>query len=669
MSGQDQHHWQRANQRYVSASLEVVRHRVARYAEATHGQNHSDILEAADPEEALRLARAALPAPATLDRLCALFDLSTFERGVLLLCAGVEMEGAFANLVGEAQGDWHCTYATFSLALAALPHPDWGALTPAAPLRYWRLVSLSEGASLTLSPLRIDERILHYLAGIDYVDQRLAGLVELTVDASLTPTQLALARRLAATWSESAADDGRPVFQLCGDEIAAKRAIAATACDSLGLDLRLLPAHALPTGSADLENWLRIWDREAALSRGVLLLDCDDLEATDAERESAVQRFVERAQSLVIVVGRRRRRFSQLAVLTFDVDKPSPAEQRDLWLESLGTADASMRSEVDRLVFQFNLSAPTIQAVAAGARGFLPAREPDARITPGELSEALWETCRLQARPRLDDLAERIEPAANWDDLIVPPYPLNVLREIVLHLRHRARVYEAWGFAGKGTRGLGLSALFAGPSGTGKTMAAEVLARELRLDLYRIDLSSVVSKYIGETEKNLQRVFAAAEDGGVILLFDEADALFGKRSDVKDSHDRYANIEVSYLLQRMESYRGLAILTTNLKESLDQAFLRRLRFVVQFPFPDAAQRAQIWARVFPAATPRQGLDVQKLAQLNVAGGNIRNIALNAAFLAAESGQPVRMEHLLRAARDEYAKLDKSLTEAEIRGWI
>jgi SpoVK/Ycf46/Vps4 family AAA+-type ATPase len=274
----------------------------------------------------------------------------------------------------------------------------------------------------------------------------------------------------------------------------------------------------------------------------------------------------------------------------------------------------------------------------------------------------------VQARQHLDDLAQRIESAATWDDLVLPPPQLQTLREIATHVRRRAKVYESWGFAAKCARGLGISALFAGASGTGKTMAAEVLANELRLDLYRIDLSQVVSKYIGETEKNLRRVFDAAEEGGAVLLFDEADALFGKRSEVKDSHDRYANIEVSYLLQRMEAYRGLAILTTNMKNALDQAFLRRIRFIVQFPFPDQAQRAEIWRRIFPPTTPTDGLDVNKLARLNVAGGNIRNIALNAAFLAADEGASVRMVHLLRAARSEYAKLEKPLTEVEIGGW-
>jgi SpoVK/Ycf46/Vps4 family AAA+-type ATPase len=211
--------------------------------------------------------------------------------------------------------------------------------------------------------------------------------------------------------------------------------------------------------------------------------------------------------------------------------------------------------------------------------------------------------------------------------------------------------------------------MFTGTSGTGKTMAAEVLARELRLDLYRIDLSSVVSKYIGETEKNLKKVFDAAEEGGVLLLFDEADALFGKRSEVRDSHDRYANIEVGYLLQRMEAYQGLAILTTNLRSLLDPSFQRRLRFTINFPFPDAAQREAIWRSAFPHATPTRALDHKKLAQLNVTGGNIRNIALNAAFLAAQAGSPVEMVNLLEAAKLEAQKIERPLSDAEMRGWV
>jgi SpoVK/Ycf46/Vps4 family AAA+-type ATPase len=266
-------------------------------------------------------------------------------------------------------------------------------------------------------------------------------------------------------------------------------------------------------------------------------------------------------------------------------------------------------------------------------------------------------------------MAERIIPSATWDDLILPEPQVEMLHQLVSQSRHRMVVYENWGFADKGRRGLGLCALFSGPSGTGKTLAAEVLAHELKLDLYRIDLSAVVSKYIGETEKNLKQVFDAAECGGVILLFDEADALFGKRAEVKDSHDRYANIEVGYLLQRMESFQGLAILTTNFKSSLDKAFQRRLRFAVEFPFPDAAHRRAIWERVFPTQTPTYELRPERLAALNVSGGNIRNIALNAAFLAAEERQPVGMAHILKAAQMEAIKIERPIADTEVRGWV
>ncbi|MGK2915378.1 MAG: ATP-binding protein, partial [Porticoccaceae bacterium] len=361
----------------------------------------------------------------------------------------------------------------------------------------------------------------------------------------------------------------------------------------------------------------------------------------------------------VFVTGREAVN-SERAALRFAVNKPDASEQKRLWQQALGSTAERLNGSLDAAASQFRLSAQTIQSQGTLLRSALAASDaPDA---------LLWSTCRGLGRPKLDELAQRIEPDADWDDLLLPPAQAATLRQIAAHVQQRLKVYQDWGFADKGARGLGISALFAGESGTGKTMAAEVLAHELRLDLYRIDLSAVVSKYIGETEKNLRRVFDSAEDCGAILLFDEADALFGKRSEVKDSHDRYANIEVSYLLQRMEAYRGLAILTTNLKAALDTAFQRRLRFVVQFPFPDQVQREAIWRGMFPAATPRHGLDFAKLARLHVAGGSIRNIALNAAFFAADAGEPVTMAHVLHAAHHEAGKRERPLTDAEIRGW-
>ena len=228
---------------------------------------------------------------------------------------------------------------------------------------------------------------------------------------------------------------------------------------------------------------------------------------------------------------------------------------------------------------------------------------------------------------------------------------------------------EKWGFGAKLSLGKGINALFVGPSGTGKTMAAEIIAQELQLDLYKIDLSGVVSKYIGETEKNLDRIFTAAENANAILLFDEADALFGKRSEVRDSHDRYANIEVSYLLQKMEQFEGITILATNLRQNLDEAFVRRLAFTVHFPSPGEADRRRIWEGIWPSAVPLgQDVDLAFLArQFKLTGGNIKNIALAAAFLAARNGTVISQTHLLQATRREFQKLGKALSEVELRG--
>ncbi|MEQ8959156.1 MAG: ATP-binding protein, partial [Coleofasciculus sp. C2-GNP5-27] len=345
----------------------------------------------------------------------------------------------------------------------------------------------------------------------------------------------------------------------------------------------------------------------------------------------------------------------------------------------LGETANQLNGEVESLVAQFNLTHSDIQAACISFHSDIAQLQPqpkpkgrkktttDNQSSP--LTTHLWDICRIQSRPRLEDLAQRLEPTATWDDFVLPEPQLKLLKDMVTQVRQRVKVYTEWGFGHKSNRGLGISALFAGQSGTGKTMAAEVLANALRLDLYRIDLSAVISKYIGETEKNLRRIFDAAETGGAILLFDEADAIFGKRTQVKDSHDRHANVEVSYLLQRMEAYQGLAILTTNLKESLDQAFLRRIRFIVKFPYPDAASRAKIWERIFPKETPTKKLDYARLGKLQATGGNIRSIAMNAAFFAAEEGKPVTMQHLLDATKQECAKLERGITSPEIKGWV
>jgi ATPase family associated with various cellular activities (AAA) len=644
--------WQTANQQYLAAALGAVRQALVNYVALSQGT-------AVKPEVVSSpvLPTAVDRRPTALDQLVQAFGLSDFERDLLLFCAGLELEAAFAAACGAY--DPQRPYATFSLALAALPAAHWSALMPTSPLRYWRLIEVGTGDILTHCPVRIDEAILHYLGGMPYWDDRLQGLTTpVALTGPLPPSQQALAAQIAQTWHQ---DSASAAIQLGGETEADKTAIAAAACALLDLDLQSLRGADIPAAIAEREALIRLWERRAILTNSALLLDCDHLDAAETKR---ALRFVEPIHTPVLIMTRAPLRSQRREFVHLTVTKPTPAEQQVLWQQALGPLTAQLNGQLEPLVMQFNLGVPSIQAASAQVRQQMPI---EAGAAP--LGAVLWAAGRVQARSGLDDLAQRIEPAATWADLVLPDLQRQTLREISAHVRHRHQVYERWGFAKKGARGLGISALFAGMSGTGKTMAAEVLAHELQLDLYRIDLSAVVSKYIGETEKNLRQVFDAAEIGGAILLFDEADALFGKRSEVKDSHDRHANIEVSYLLQRMEAYRGLAILTTNLKSALDTAFLRRIRFIVQFPFPDAIQRAEIWQHMFPPETPIANLDMSKLGKLNVAGGNIRNIALNAAFLAADAGESVAMEHLLAAARSEYVKLEKSLTEAEIGGWV
>ncbi|OLP16640.1 ATPase [Leptolyngbya sp. 'hensonii'] len=658
--------WQEINYAYLMAGINRVRNRLISHADPE--LLNRETIASQDNGEDLDWESGAPPA---MEQICSLMGLSAFERDILLLCAGVELDASFAPLCAAAQSDGQRTTPTFSLALAVLPGAHWSALAPDAPLRRWRLIELGSGTSLTLSPLRIDERILHYLVGVYHVDDRLLGMIDRVESTeNLVMSHWELAQQIVAAWSVDGVEDiqSLPILQLCGHEASSKRAIAAMACHFLGVYLYAISAYAIPTNPSDLTQFKSLWEREALLGNSVLLIDCDDLDAADTVREGAITYLSESLHGLVIITSPDRRRVRLRSLLAFDVLRPTSSEQYGVWQAALGNMTAYLNGYVESLVSQFSLSPPVIQAACAQVK--VRANQDDGgTLKPGEIELLLWDACRSQARPRLDDLAQRIESMALWDDLVLPEIQLQTLREISAHVRQRARVYEHWGFGGKSGRGLGISGLFAGASGTGKTMAAEVLAKELRLDLYRIDLSAVISKYIGETEKNLRRVFDAAELGGVILLFDEADALFGKRSEVKDSHDRHANVEVSYLLQRMEAYRGLSILTTNLKSALDQAFLRRIRFVVQFPFPDVAQRTEIWRRVFPKGTPTHGIVPEKLGQLNVSGGNIRNIALNAAFLAADANESVTMKHLLASAKSEYVKLERPLTDSEIHGWV
>ncbi|MBC7992231.1 MAG: ATP-binding protein [Rhizobacter sp.] len=592
--------------------------------------------------EPLDELQIVMPEPPAIEQLVTAFGLSPFERSLLLLAAGVEMD---ARLHAAAPR------LSFGFALGALEGAHWSALSPLAPLRAWRLIEM-DGDSVTQARLRIDERVLHYLAGINQLDSRLGALLRHHEAPDLVdPGQRVEAQRLA----DALAAQQNPLCTvlLSGDDADGQCDVAALAAQARGRLLCVMSQASIPAAPAEQEALALLWQREAVLLPASLLI-----EAEDASREQAValSRFVQRLAGTVFIAARES--VAVDASLRAQIDKPTGDGQRALWHAALGETEPGVHAAVNAVASQFRLSAAQIarRAEALGDAGH------------EALAQQLWRDCRDQARPRLDELAQRITPSAGWAELVLPEAQLATLHQLAAQVRQRIRVYADWGFAAQGQRGLGISALFFGESGVGKTLACEVLAKELGLDLYRIDLSAVVSKYIGETEKNLRRVFDAAEDSGAVLLFDEADALFGKRSEVSDARDRYANIEVSYLLQRMEAYRGLAVLTTNQRAALDPAFLRRLRFVLQFPFPDTAQRETIWRRVFPEAMPREALDYAKLARLQMAGGHIRNIALNAAFLAAEADEPVSMAHLARAAHHEAAKNERSLPDVQTRGW-
>jgi ATPase family associated with various cellular activities (AAA) len=613
------------------------------------------------PEPGTSPAVAGSPASEpwdALDRLCSLFGLSTFERDLIVLCAGHSLQSRFGTACANAAGDSVFAWPTFGLAMTVLGDPHLTALSPARPLRYWQLIEIDRGSVLS-APLHLDERILYFLIGVPTVDERLQALIrpvaaDPDIGARPQGRQLLTVGVGVRHWERR--DFSSDPILLVGRQRSACQAIFADICQGSGLRPYSLHAADIPAAASDRDQLARLWTREAALSGAALYL-----RTKDGDDIANVSAWLELTDAPVAVEVQPGTAAEQLTGARLIITALSAQERKEAWARDLGPLTARLNGYLDRVAEYFHFDERAIHLSAAAVREQAETSEHT------DLGEACWHVCREHARRSLETLARRVEAQAGWDDLVLPDPQTATLRQIAINMRQRDVVNEKWGFAAKHARGLGLTVLFAGNSGTGKTMAAEILAAELDLDLYKVDLASVVSKYIGETEKNLRAIFAAAEESGAILLFDEADALFGKRSEVRDSHDRYANLEISYLLQQMESYRGIAVLTTNMQHALDPAFLRRIRFIVQFPFPDAAARARIWRRIFPPTTPIANLDFDALAQLNVAGGVIRNIAMHAAFLAADDSMLVEARHILAAARTEYAKIGKPLTMAETRG--
>ena len=633
----------------------------------------------ADPA---RLADAARQDHA-MGLLAGLYNLPAFAIAALALALAPETDARYGRIFGFLQDDITRRLPTPALALDLFCHGDLArehgrlAFTPGAPLSLQNILQIEPAANETAltAPLRLDPQIRQFLLGEPGVDPRLSQCCTLRAgrtaiaDLAVEPAVASALQRAADTLRQPAETPLR--LMLLGPPGCGQEQAADALADAAGLPVLALDARALAAESANPALLLAIFRREALLANAVVQIA--HAEALDGDAHAHLRALLHDAlpriaPAVVLAVtpatwlaaAADRAGF---APLVFDL--PSSKLRRNIWRDcAAGQGIALTATELDTLSTRFRLTPRQIAQAATRAAMSL-------RVRPNEIEGNALSAC-LAAAPAqgghdLTRLAKRITPRFGWHDIVTPQRVRTQLQEICERVRLGATVLEHWRFADKLALGRGISALFAGPSGTGKTMAAEVIAAALAIPLFKIDLATVVSKYIGETEQNLDRIFRAAEDVNAILLFDEADALFGKRSEVRDSHDRYANLEISYLLQKMEEFEGVAILSTNLQKNLDDAFTRRLSFIVHFPLPDAADRARIWQVVWPDAVPRDpALRFDAIADTcKLSGGNIKSAALGAAYYAAAEGSAVGIRHVVRAVEREYEKLGRPLKPAEI----
>jgi hypothetical protein len=594
--------------------------------------------------------------PPALVTLADKYGLTDFERHVVLLCAAMELDPKFPHQIAAAAHHAPAIGApSFGLALDLFEQASWDALSPARPLRRLQLIEIHQAgaSSLLTAPLRIDERIAAYVKGLNYLDERLSAIAEpISSPPHLPASHQALAQEIASRVKSS---NGSIQIELVGQDRSSKRDVAAAAL-ALGESLLLTIAPAmLPSDPVAIERFVSLWERESALLPIALLVAPPQAElAANAEDELARHwagwDLLRRLPGVLLLdIAAPSAGTNHI----LEVNPPSVSERRALWAEAWPDGKIPDDSALDRLAGEFAMPASRIHAaIESGDAGRPPS------------VEQLWSWCVAHAGSELEGLAERIEPRTTLDQVKLPGRDREQLDRLIRHGWSRGFAMDAYGFSSIANRGLGLAALFHGESGTGKTMAAEAMAHELGLALYRVDLASVMSKYIGDTTKKLRSIFNAADGGGVMLLFDEADAVFGKRSEVKDSHDRYANIDINYLLSRMEAFAGITILATNMKHALDPAFLRRLRFVVGFGFPGLEEREAIWRGVFPVGAPLEPLDYAALARFPLTGGSIFNVALGSAHEAAADGKKIGMRHVLTIIRAEMQKLERPMPERE-----
>jgi hypothetical protein len=625
-----------------------------------------------------------------LGYLTATLGLQRFEERTIILALAPELDAKYSEIYAYLQDSVMRVRPTIDLALQLFSthSEDRVAFSAGSPLTRGRL--LLEHAPheidwpMSQRTLSLDDRVLGFLLespNIDYEIETWVTLLPLPKNPPRAPVRREILDRTTEMARECYGEGEakqRPVFHLIGRTGSGRRALAEVACREAGIPLLVADMRAAGRACDKAESMWRL-GRESLLQNSAVLVENFD-HLLEEESERALTAFLQTVEDfgspMVFLSGTQEWRPPGMSperpFVSISIPGPTSRERIALWNEHLGLQQHVLKAnEIAAIASNFDFTDGQIREAVESAR-----------------STAFWETranyvldasmvraaCRKQALPKLGNLARRIERNQSWSALKLPEPQLEQLHEIVAHLKHSAEVFGTWGFAREFQYGLGLAACFEGVSGTGKTMAAGILAAEVGLDLITTDLSAIQSKYIGETNKHLKRLFEEVQRANAILFIDEADALFGKRSEVKDSHDRYANSEVAFLLQQIEEFTGTVILATNMKQNMDEAFLRRMRFVVHFPFPDESIRLEIWKDIFPTDAPIDpNLNLPWLARrLKIAGGNIKNIAIRAAFMAADRSLPdervIDMSAIIEAAKREHDKMGTTFLPAEFEGW-
>ncbi|WP_370573518.1 AAA family ATPase [Methanomethylovorans sp.] len=637
-----------------------------------------------------------------LQKLIELFGLDPFETDVLLICLAPELDLKYERIYAYLQNDVTRKRPSVDLIMNLLCPTIEAKLrsrtyfSPASSLLKYDLICLTgnrqhDQLSLISSLINVDERIIGFLLGFDEpaIEVRnFSNLVkpECSFDDLILSGDLKSSLKDMINWYIQSRSSLKFLFS--GVKGNGKKSTSKAACREVGTDMLVADTKALlKDGPSQFPKITKLLLREALLQNSALYLEDfdalfeDELSLTSREFgihiKSLIQDlkafpngvFLSVKRPLLLNEGLKEDLMNN-GFIHFSFPLPSYPLRKQLWGACLQGYDVADEVDLNVLASKFEFNGGQIKDAASTAYTFAKLKAPSSPILS---MKDLYEGCRLQSNQKLNSLALKIDPHYIWEDLVLPKDIKEQLKEVCGFIRYRGKVYSDWGFEKKLSLGKGLNVLFSGPSGTGKTMAAQIVANAVDLELYKIDLSNVVSKYIGETEKNLEKIFDEAKTSNVILFFDEADALFGKRSEIKDAHDRYANIEIAYLLQKMEEHAGTVILASNFRKNIDDAFLRRLHFTIEFPLPDERSREIIWMTTFPAETPLgDDVDFGFLSKFKFTGGNIKNIALAASFLAAEGSDIVKMEHLIKATKRELQKIGKLFTEAdfgEYSGWI